>query len=70
MKALAATLSAMVMAGLLICIAGCRSKDEADVGSGGMTTAEIRQKGPEAARDMMKAKGMSKQGEMKHSTGR
>lgn len=67
MKALAAMLGALVALGLLTGLAGCRSRDGADGEGGGMDTAEIREKGPEAARDMMKSKGMSKQAEMKHS---
>ncbi len=56
----------LVLAGI-----GCggSSGDGEDSTNKGMTTAEIREKGPEAARDMMKAKGMSKQAEMRHSTG-
>jgi hypothetical protein len=56
---LAATLGTLPMG----CSGGGGGDDAAD---GGMTTAEIREGGPEAARDMMKAKGKSKQSEMNH----
>jgi hypothetical protein len=60
---------ALVLASILgALLFGCSGGGDGggDAADGGMTTAEIREGGPEAAREQMKAKGKSKRSEMNH----